>query len=506
MMVYLYRVIRMFVAAAAGVLVCLCLLPLTASAQGSPPPLPLPNVTLYGTITQRGDVLVTGTVKAMLPDGVAVTASIAPINGTNYNYALVIPLYMTGTQTLARTPGGALTGDSIDLFVNDKPAFYQDGVTQLTMSQLQILGQSPAKTAAGRSYELNLSTGGPESYLMGDVNANGQRNSADAMLALKYDIGMIHGVTNFPPGPNTVYLPLCDIVENGRCDSSDALRILQCDVGKEGISCPTDRFPRGAALASLPVAGAAIRLHTVATESDSGEIGVRVQLEDPLAQVGAASLELHYDPALLRVLGCSENPEDRFALVSCNPHYRPGVVRVSAVAVAVADGADGAVLVEAHFERIAATDGDPTPRFSLSINGLYDGESNDLAWSTPGPESPAVTNWLYLPALSSQSANTTGAAESVETPSSTEPAMAHDLYLPAINSAGVTAADAADLDTPDDADAGSIPEPAPVEEGEGEASGELQLPSPTPTVKPEDEEPGAEAAPAHLLYLPLVNE
>ncbi|MBX2997477.1 MAG: hypothetical protein KF893_03120 [Caldilineaceae bacterium] len=505
-MIYWHKVTRMLIAAIAGVLACLCLLPLSAAAQGSPPPLPLPDVTLYGKITQRGEVLAEGTVKALLPDGMAVTAAIGPINGTDYNYALVIPLYMTGTQTLARTPGGALTGDSIDLFVNDQPAFYQDGATQLTMSQLKILSQQPAKTAAGRSYELNLSTGGPESYLMGDVNANGQRNSADAMLALKYDIGLIHGVTNFPPGPNTVYLPLCDIVANGRCDSSDALRILQCDVGRSDISCPTDRIPRGVQLTSVPVDGATVRLQMVMShEVDSNEIGVRVELSDPVGQVGAASLELHYDAAVLRVIMCSDNPTDHFDLVTCNPDYTPGVVRFSAVVVD-GKGADSVALVEVRFERIEATGDDLASLFSLVVNGLYDGESNDMAWSSPDSESPAVTNLIYLPALSSQTASTVGTAENVETPSSTETTMAHNLYLPAISGTGVTAAEAVDVDIPDDVDAESIPGPLLVEEGEGEAGGEIQLPSPTPIVKPEDEEAGAETAPAHLLYLPLVDE
>ena len=70
------------------------------------------------------------------------------------------------------------------------------------------------------------------------------------------------GVTDFPPGPNTVYLPLCDIVENGRCDSSDALRILQCDVGMSGVTCPTDRITARAHTQPAPTAGAPVSLRT----------------------------------------------------------------------------------------------------------------------------------------------------------------------------------------------------------------------------------------------------
>lgn len=493
-MIYLHKVTRMFIAAIAGVLACLCLLPLTAAAQGSPPPLPLPDVTLYGKITQRGEVLGEGSVKALLPDGTAVTAAITPIRGTDYNYALVVPLYMTATQTLAHTPGALQTGDTISLFVNDRPAFYQDGATQLTMNQLKILGQQPAKTAAGRSYELNLSTGGPESYLIGDVNANGLRNAADAMLTLKYDIGLIIGVTNFPPGPNTVYLPLCDIVANGRCDSSDALRILQCDVGMNGVSCPVHTIPTGLRTAQNPTSDAALRLHVAAAKRDDSTVDVRVQLLGGGVLFGAASLEIQYDPSIFAPVSCNENPTAAYDIVTCNPTFAPGAVRFNAIS---AQGAtDGADLIELHFQRIGAVDGELSAHFTLTADGVTDQAGNDLSWSYASAEdSPSGPAWLYLPVIDGQSTAPAQAEESAEMLPVTE----HTLYLPSINSDGVVAADAAEE---------AIPDAAPVEESAGDdAEEDTPAPVETPVAnKPEDEDIGADAAPAHLLYLPLVDD
>ena len=97
-MTRLGRLTHLLVAAGCGLLVFCCLQPMPAAAQSLPPPLPLPDVTVYGTVTRDGEVLAGGAVKALLPNGVAVSAPIGPIDGTAYNYALTIPLFMTATH------------------------------------------------------------------------------------------------------------------------------------------------------------------------------------------------------------------------------------------------------------------------------------------------------------------------------------------------------------------------------------------------------------------------
>jgi hypothetical protein len=515
-MTHLDKLIRLFVAVVGGVLIALFLLTVGVSAQAAPPPLPLPDVTLYGRVTRAGETLSSGTVKAILPDGVAVTASIKPITGTEFSYKLVVPLYMSGTHTLARTPGGILTGDVIRLLVNDQPAFYQDGVTQLTMSQLAIMSAGAASTAAGRSYELNLSLAGPDSYPIGDVNANGLRNAADAMLALKYDIGMIHGVTNFPPGPNTVYLPLCDIVANGQCDSGDALRILQCDVGTPGVTCPTDRFPGWLRVAQAPMAGAMTRFEVAAIDGDDPtNVEVQVLLASGAAQFGAASLELHYDSALFAPVTCSENPGEALDMVVCNPTFAPGSVRFSAIAATGA--ADGAGLVTVRFQRIGAGENDLSAHFWLTSDGVTDQEGNELAWGEAGTdidtgpdldrdpaanpgtgvESPAsATTWLYLPFLTGSAISP---AAVTEEPAIEPPIIEYELYLPSVNFGDTAAAGV---------DEGAFPDEPPVEEDETtDSESSLPVADETPVAdKPREENVDAVLGPAHLLYLPLVND
>ena len=432
-MTQLGRLIHLLVAASFGMLLFACLQPLTAAAQALPPPLPLPDVTIYGTVVQDGQLLEEGAVKALLPNGVAVTAPIQQINGTAYNYALTIPLFMTATTTLSDTGAGILTGDMIAFFVDGQPAFYQDPATQLTMRDLKILAQGAATTAAGRSYGIDLTMRGAESYPLGDVNATGMRSAADALLALKYDIGLIIGVTAFPPGPNTVYLPLCDIVENGRCDSSDALRILQCDVGLSSVTCPADRIAARAHTQQTTTTGAPVSLRAVATaEADPDTVAVQVVLGDPTAQFGAATLELDYDPTLFTVIDCTENPTGALDLVSCNAAYAPGVVRFNGIGSA--GSVDGAPLVAVRFRRLGVTTVALNTFFGLRADGIFDQAGEDLAWNdgAEAPTSTVATFKVFMPAVTNQSDRP--GASVAETPEAPAPqsTLSYLLHLPMI--------------------------------------------------------------------------
>jgi hypothetical protein len=384
----------------------------TAQSAG---PLPLPDMLIYGTVTNTtGDPVESGTIKALLNGQTIATAEIGAINGTDYSYVLAAPIGMLKPGSTARGTGIALTGDALTFLVNDLPAYYQDPVTSLTVNELRI-----PSGAAGRGFVLNLSLPDAMRYLIGDVNANGARNAADAMLTLKYDIGLIIGVTSFPPGPNTVYLPLCDIVENGRCDSSDALRVLQCDVGLTTVACPMTTIPavRGAnamtQLAATPATDATLRAADaasiglrveVAEATDAAGVEVRVLLNRGADRFGAAMFELQYDSALLTPTTCEANPGEAFSMAACNPAYAPGVVRFNAIAATGA--ADGATLVTLHFQRIGEIAGQ-TPNFTLTANDLIGVDSAGLDWSvetTDTSEAPdmQMQHWLFLPSVVNQ--------------------------------------------------------------------------------------------------------
>jgi hypothetical protein len=512
------RFIHLLVAASLGLLLFCCLQPVTAAAQSLAPPLPLPYVTIYGAVVQDGVVLTGGTVKALLPDGAAVSAPIGPIRGGAYNYALKIPLFMTATTTLPATGAGILTGDAVAFFVDNRPAFYRDAASELTMSELAIRAQGAARTAAGRTYEINLTMAGAETYPLGDVNATGVRNSADAMLALKYDIGLILGVTAFPPGPNTVYLPLCDIVENGRCDSSDALRILQCDVGISGIACPADRIPARAQTQQAATAGAALSLRPVVTaEVEPDTVVVQVEVGDPTAQFGAATLELDYDPALFAVLECTENPAGALDLVSCNDAYAPGVVRFSGIAAA--GGGDGASLVAVRFTRLAATPADLNTLFALRADGVFDQAGEELAWNDgAAPPAPDADGFkVFMPAVAGPGERTEApAADGTEAPSPL-PALSYLVHLPVIGAQaeGGTAIEAvtetevateteavtATTDTAPASESTPTPAPAPTDTGS-----DLPPPTATPVADLPPKEQGDGADDGQRLYLPLIAE
>jgi hypothetical protein len=356
-----------------------------AWAASSPDaPLPLPDVIFYGTTTRDGEPITEGTVKAVLPRGGIVSAAIGEIAGTDYSYALVVPLGMYDPDNGVYEADSARLGEAINFYVDDLPAMFEDE-NGMAASEFVI-----PQDGVGETYVVDLILTGPSGYPLGDVNANGRRDSADALLVLKYDIGLMNGGESFPPGPGQIYLPLCDIVGDGQCNSSDALRILQCDVGMPGVDCPSVpsvgvtalrlSAPTEDGLASHATEGATLVLRTeVEGGPQPDTITVRVVADDPLAELGAVSLELRYDAALLSPEACIENPSGLLDAAACNPAFAPGVVRFNAVSTAGAG--EEATLAEITFRVLdPAAIEDPAGALTLAPDGVFDIEGGDLDW------------------------------------------------------------------------------------------------------------------------------
>ena len=168
---------------------------------------------------------------------------------------------------------------------------------------------------------------------------------------LKYDVGLALGVTTWPPGPGTVYLPLCDVTQDGKCNSTDALRILMCDVAL--ASCPAGAVAAGG---DFEVPADALPAYFRAEQRADraiGQMSVRVLAESPHAPLGVATVELRYDPARLTVLSCAENPDGRLDLAVCNPAFAEGIVRFTGITLGGL--VESAALLEVQFQVVDPT-------------------------------------------------------------------------------------------------------------------------------------------------------
>ena len=76
------------------------------------------------------------------------------------------------------------------------------------------------------------------------------------------------------------------------------------------------------------------------------------------AELGAATITIRYDPAVLKATACTEDPADAFDLAVCNADKAAGEVGLTAVSTAGASG--DITLAEVSFEAIGA-EGDSSP-------------------------------------------------------------------------------------------------------------------------------------------------
>ncbi len=317
-------------------------------------PMPQPDAILYGVALHDGTPLTSGTLTAILPRLGTITTEIGPIAGTDYNYRLPIPLaYYDGNAT-DYAADSARVGETIQIRINGVPAVLKDHSG--AAYQAYPIG------APGTGYAVTVDVSGAGSYPPGDVNVSGRRDSADALLVLKYDVGLMQGVMTWPPGPGTIYLPLCDINGDGACNSTDALRILMCDVGL--AACPAGvGTSSAAAAAALPPDALPAYLSTEQqVDAAAGQIVVRVLAESPHSPLAAASLDLHFDPAQVSVAGCAENPAGRLDLAVCNAAFAPDTVRYTGITT-------GGIVESAALVELRLTPLDPAALEQLAQEG-----------------------------------------------------------------------------------------------------------------------------------------
>ena len=161
-------------------------------------------------------------------------------------------------------------------------------------------------------------------YMVGDVTCDSGTSSVDALFILQHEVGM-RGVAQQCPLPaNTLLLPACDVNGDGACNAVDALFVLQCDVGIPNSFC-LDRSRLGRAkidaipFSPLATAGTLEVGSEVTLPGTSIEIPIVATM--PEISLGAATVEIRYDPSVFTVTECKMDESNLFDSSICNMEY-----------------------------------------------------------------------------------------------------------------------------------------------------------------------------------------
>ena len=221
---------------------------------------------------------------------------------------------------------------------------------------------------------------------LGDVNCSDQSDVTDGLLVLKYTVGLL-SADNICPSqsePGWLFLPMCDVNEDTQCNVVDALFIMQCDVGISNILCPavsssslsSSGSLRDISIADLPTSKPDNFYADTAPITSEHPVTVTVRAVDvPADGLGAAKLEVQYDPAILANPVCQVNQDDFFGI--CNPNFEqdgsaPDAIRFN---LASTTGVTGDFpMADIVFERI----GGSTEEGGLNVEILLASDPNTI--------------------------------------------------------------------------------------------------------------------------------
>jgi len=202
-----------------------------------------------------------------------------------------------------------------------------------------------------------------------DANQDGTTNAVDALCILRA-LGNFSSTTACPQP-----LPYPDINGDGAVTAVDSLCILR-DVGgfAPTANCPQSQanvtpasFTAAAALLGTPAAPLRLRPES-ATLATGGTLGVRIELDPPAGGLGAWTVDVAYDPALLKPVDCTTDTGGAGALCNRAPAGLSGIVRLLGSA---APGLSGSLtLGRITFEALSAG----TPTLKAAPATLADGQ------------------------------------------------------------------------------------------------------------------------------------
>ena len=138
----------------------------------------------------------------------------------------------------------------------------------------------------------------------GDVSCDSTRNVLDALYILQHEVGTRAANNGCPLPENTLNVELCDVNRDSACDVVDALFILMCDAGVSNALCPAStRVNRGSKLSTI--SGTTIQVGNGATLLGVPmEMPISAELPEGIT-LAATSIEIHYNPAEVEILGCT---------------------------------------------------------------------------------------------------------------------------------------------------------------------------------------------------------
>ncbi|MGB0388269.1 MAG: cohesin domain-containing protein [Ardenticatenaceae bacterium] len=191
----------------------------------------------------------------------------------------------------------------------------------------------------------------------GDVSCDGLMNVVDILFIMQYVSGT-RGITDDcprpPEPPQTLFLPSCDVNNNGACGMTDGLLILRCIHGYTNKLCPASNMRSARAPDIATDSRAPWRIGAPFGGSD-GTLTMPITVNST-RQLGAATIDVEYDPNQLLPTGCTADPRQQFDLSLCNPEYQSGTVRLAAISAAgKLSSGEEILLAEVTFQPVGDT-------------------------------------------------------------------------------------------------------------------------------------------------------
>ena len=238
--------------------------------------------------------------------------------------------------------------------------------------------------------------------LRGDVNCDNKSDGIDSLSILQYAVKMRASSRIYPLDvQQQIFLPACDVNGNSNCDAIDSLFISQCDVGFSNLFCPESGDDLARNLQSVPNQisdGNIIRVAEVPAGA-TDMITVPVTAELVGSSLSAATMDLIYDPAILKVVDCIKNPENNFDQVVCNSKLDAngiGLDEIGFVATSFEGTTGDLTIVTIVFEVLSEIDETTAAElFRLRARTFANSNGQRLGYTVEG----VGPNLIYLPMI-----------------------------------------------------------------------------------------------------------